>query len=343
MRHDMSEQDTKQSALITVGASGGLAPQNFEGVWRMSQIMASSGMMPKGMERPEAVFVAVQYGMELGMGAMASVQNIAVVNGRPTLWGDAMLGLVRGSGLLLGISESIEGDGDQMTAICAVSRKADMGVTESRFSVADAKRAGLWDKAGPWKQYPKRMLQMRARGFALRDKFPDVLRGLYAREEIEPEFCGEAEQVSSAAVLDRIKAPAKPGNAPADAPAPEPLTLTGAPTVADVRGWITDAADADELAAGIDQGTTAGASGDFVGDIDGTMVALGLSVIEIEWLHAISIDDAVSECPVGCMRMAALPKLCAGIGQVGRESEMGECFATCISLENDEVFRLISC
>ena len=101
--------------------------------------------------------------------------------------------------------------------------------------------------------------------------------------------------------------------------------------------------NADELAAGIDQGTTAGASGDFVGDIDGTMVALGLSVIEIEWLHAISIDDAVSECPVGCMRMAALPKLCAGIGQVGRESEMGECFATCISLENDEVFRLISC
>jgi hypothetical protein len=49
--------------------------------------------------------------------------------------------------------------------------------------VADAKAAGLWAKGGPWTQYPKRMLAMRARGFALRNAFADVLRGLVTAEE----------------------------------------------------------------------------------------------------------------------------------------------------------------
>jgi hypothetical protein len=52
-----------------------------------------------------------------------------------------------------------------------------------KFSVEEAKRALLWGKAGPWTAYPKRMMQMRARGFALRDAFADVLTGLITAEE----------------------------------------------------------------------------------------------------------------------------------------------------------------
>jgi len=51
--------------------------------------------------------------------------------------------------------------------------------------VEDAKRAGLWAKQGPWTAYPKRMMQMRARGFALRDAFPDVLKGMITAEEAQ--------------------------------------------------------------------------------------------------------------------------------------------------------------
>ena len=195
----------KTQALITMTPGGALTPGNFEGLWRLSEIMAASGMMPKNIERPETVFVAVQMGLEVGLSPMQAVQNIAVVNGRPTIWGDAMLGLVRGSGLLAAISEVTTGEGDATTAVCTVTRRDDPGETVGRFSVADAKRAGLWGKAGPWNQYPRRMLQMRARGFALRDKFPDVLKGLHAREEIEPEqYMGQVEVMSSAATLREI-------------------------------------------------------------------------------------------------------------------------------------------
>jgi hypothetical protein len=200
----------KAQPLITMH-QGALTPGNFEGLWRLSEIMAASGMMPKNIERPETVFVAVQMGLEVGLSPMQAVQNIAVVNGRPTIWGDAMIGLVRGSGLLDGISETLTGEGDSMTATCVVSRKGEAGETIGRFSVADAKRAALWGKAGPWTQYPKRMLQMRARGYALRDKFADVLKGLYAREEVEPEqYMGQVEVLSSAATLREIQNSAKP-------------------------------------------------------------------------------------------------------------------------------------
>ncbi len=58
----------------------------------------------------------------------------------------------------------------------------------------DAKRAGLWGKGGPWTAYPKRMLQMRARGFALRDAFPDVLKGMISVEEAQ-DYPDEAKPV----------------------------------------------------------------------------------------------------------------------------------------------------
>ena len=113
---------------------------------------------------------------------MQSMQNIAVINGRPSVWGDALLGLVKASPVCDDVVETLEGEGDRMTAICVAKRKGKSPV-EARFSVQDAIGADLWSKPGPWKQYPKRMLQMRARGFALRDAFPDVLRGLITAEE----------------------------------------------------------------------------------------------------------------------------------------------------------------
>ena len=89
-----------------------------------------------------------------------------------------MLALVRGSGLL----EYIKEEPTDAGCTCTVKRRGEDEVCRS-FSMEDAKRAGLAGKQGPWAQYPKRMLQMRARSWALRDVFPDVLKGVYIAEE----------------------------------------------------------------------------------------------------------------------------------------------------------------
>lgn len=162
-----------------------LRPQSFAELSQFAQMAAKSALVPRDYQgKPENVMLAVQMGSEVGLAPMQALQNIAVVNGRPAIWGDAMLGLVKASGLLTDIIEKIEGEGDAMTAICTVKRANSSPVTVS-FSVADAKKAGLWGKQGPWTQYPRRMLQMRARGFACRDGFPDVLKGLISAEEAQ--------------------------------------------------------------------------------------------------------------------------------------------------------------
>ncbi|WP_336717499.1 recombinase RecT [Asaia bogorensis] len=169
--------------VTTQGHAPAIQISNFDQLMRFGQMAAKSGMVPSQYNgKPDAIIIAVQMGSELGLAPMQALQNIAVINGRPSVWGDALLGLVRASSVCDDVIETFEGDGDSLTAICVAKRKGKSPV-EARFSVEDAKNASLWSKQGPWKQYPRRMLQMRARGFALRDAFPDVLRGLITAEE----------------------------------------------------------------------------------------------------------------------------------------------------------------
>lgn len=172
----------------------GLRLTSLDDMWRLAGIVLKAGWSPKDATQ-ESNLVAIQMGAEVGLPAMQAIQNIAVINGRPTIWGDAMLGLCQRNPIFdhAVFTEKIEGEGDNMVAVCKCARRGGQLVT-STFSVADAKVAGLWAGMGidkdwaraksPWVKYPKRMLQMRARGFGLRDAFADALKGLYAREEL---------------------------------------------------------------------------------------------------------------------------------------------------------------
>jgi hypothetical protein len=167
-------------------ASTGLALQSFDDAFRFSKMVASSEFAPKDFKgKPESCMLAIQHGSEVGLSPMQSLQSIAVINGRPTIWGDAALALVIGSHVCEYVTERVDGEGDKMAAVCFAKRRGYEKATIVRFSVEDAKKAGLWGKSGPWQQYPRRMLQLRARGFALRDAFPDVLRGLITAEEAQ--------------------------------------------------------------------------------------------------------------------------------------------------------------
>lgn len=170
--------------LKTGGRIAGIVPTTIEEVFRLAKAVAQSGLAPKGMGTPEQLTVAIMHGLEIGLPPMQAIQRIAVVNGRPTIWGDAVPALLLSRGFHIG--ETSEGEGDHRRAVCKV-RRPDGSMIERSFSVADAKKAGLWNKAGPWQQYPDRMLQMRARGYAARDGAADVLSGLYLREELEDE------------------------------------------------------------------------------------------------------------------------------------------------------------
>lgn len=157
-----------------------LSPQTFEQALTFSNYLADSDLVPKDFKgKPANCLIAMQWGAEIGLQPLQALQNLAVINGRPALWGDAVIALVRGSPLCEYVQESDDGK----MATCKVKRRNEPEQVRT-FSMDDAKAAGLMGKAGPWTQYPKRMRQMRARAFALRDVFPDVLRGLPVAEEL---------------------------------------------------------------------------------------------------------------------------------------------------------------
>ena len=169
--------------IVGVKNTFSLTPSSLKEAMEYAQIIANSTMVPKNYQgKPGDILVAVQMGAELGLKPIQALQNIAVINGRPSVYGDALLALVQAHPSFEDVKEAF--DEKTNTAFCTVKRKNQDEYTVS-FSSEDAKKAGLWAKAGPWSQYPKRMLQMRARSFALRDKFADALSGLIMAEEAQ--------------------------------------------------------------------------------------------------------------------------------------------------------------
>lgn len=186
---------------------GFMMPKSLQEAMQFADILANSDLVPKDYQRkPGNILVALQWGAEIGLQPLQALQNIACINGRPAIWGDAMLALVRQSGLLASIHEEQSDD----LATCVIQRKGEQERTVT-FSKEDAKKAGLSGKQGPWTNYPKRMMQMRARAYALRDIFPDVLKGMaVAEEEQDKEIdvtpsAKPAEHKGSSALKDRLK------------------------------------------------------------------------------------------------------------------------------------------
>ncbi len=173
---------TPKAALTSGNAVAAMVPNSIESAWRLSEVIAASGMAPKtyGTD-PNKIMVGMLAGMEIGLTPFAALQSIAVINGNPSLWGDGALALALASNLVEDMDETDDGH----KATCTIKRVGRATPIVRTFDMDDAKKAGLAGKAGPWTQYPARMRQMRARAFALRDGFPDVLKGLRVAEETQ--------------------------------------------------------------------------------------------------------------------------------------------------------------
>jgi hypothetical protein len=178
------QRETKPA--LSMG-DGGIELNDSRELMQFCEGIAKTNFVPSAFRgKPAELMAAVTYGRELGQSPLVALQNLAVINGRVSIWGDLALSLVLQTGLLEDIQEEIKGsiDDESMTAICTVTRKG-MSPHTVPFSMKQAKRAGLWGKRGPWQDYPDRMLMNRARAFALRDRFADALRGLALREETQ--------------------------------------------------------------------------------------------------------------------------------------------------------------
>ena len=238
----MTDETKKQTAIVrpSIATEGrGLVLRSYDEMWRFALCVVESDLAPKGMNKPAQIVIALQTGLEVGLPPMQALQGIAVINGKATIMGDAALALVFKSGLLENKREEYEGElgTDGYTAVFATKRRGDAAENVTRFSVNDAKVAGLWTKPGPWSQYYKRMLMYRAKGFHFRDHWPDILKGLHLYEE----FVGHVPLAENSAEMPTREQRALPQEP--EQVAQEPKQITQAPAnaaIGVVYGKLTD-------------------------------------------------------------------------------------------------------
>ncbi len=212
----MNEPAQNQVATITESKLPGWLRGFSEGTLEQAQAVATllskSDLVPKiFIGKPGDILIAGAMGARLGMDLFSSLAGIAPINGRASIWGDAMLAVCQNSPDYVDIKEVEEGDGDAFKATCTVLRRGRDPYTKA-FSMKDAAVAGLKNKQGPWSTNPKRMCMMRARSFALRGAFADRLAGFLSTEEAE-----DIKEVEGTVVPEPVAAKARPGRPTKDA------------------------------------------------------------------------------------------------------------------------------
>ncbi len=198
--------DVKTAVATANRVAFNISLTTLEDIQKFCAVIAKSEMVPKAYrDRPDNILVAAMQGQEIGLPLFQALQSIAVINGVPSIYGDAGLALVRGSGKLEDFDEWFEfagtridgvidwkdahDKGQNITAVCESKRVGATRTRKTYYGIKDAIAAKLWGKVSqtgvpsPWVTAPGRMMMFRARGFNLRDQFGDVLKGLKFYEE----------------------------------------------------------------------------------------------------------------------------------------------------------------
>lgn len=174
---------------------GLLVPKTLDQYIAFANLIMKGGrdLIPRGLQRDNpqqqiaTLIIAWQYGREVGLSPTKANRCVQVVNGMPSLYGEGPVGIVESRGLVEDMKEEWTGTfpNDDYTCTITLSRKGRPTPKKSSFSIGDAKRANLWGKAGPWTNHPKRMLYHRAKTFAARDLFPDIIGGFLSEDEAD--------------------------------------------------------------------------------------------------------------------------------------------------------------
>lgn len=243
------------NALTAAPSVTGMAfqPQSVDEALRLSELLATSDLVPacyKG--KPANVMVAITMGAEVGLAAMQALQNIAVINGHPSLWGDAIGALIKTHPHYEWIRE--EWDPELKQAVCTIKRRGEPERTQV-FGKREAQEAGLLSK-DTYKKHLQRMCERRARGRCAQDVFPDALKGLKPAEEVMDYIDGEVVPAPTAAQrtaarMDATKQGAPPAAESVDqstgevieGQAEEQQTNDTGASFADVKKAIESAAD----------------------------------------------------------------------------------------------------
>lgn len=181
--------------------------------WKTAQRVAGTPFVPSAFRgKPEAVFAAILFGEELGIGPMQALSSIHVIEGKPGMSPELMRALVARAGHRIDVKEA------SGTKVVLWGKRCDNDSEATvTWTMEDAKLAGLAGR-GAWKTYPRAMLLARATSELCRMVFADVVAGLSYTPEENASVAG--------VVWDELPVdPLQTAIEPAPAPEPKPLSI----------------------------------------------------------------------------------------------------------------------
>lgn len=221
MSTETKQEETHLAASVAQGTLS-LRESTFEALHRQARALSPSSLIPKhlrGKDNTETlanVTLVLAYGAELGLGAVASLSGIAVVNGRPFAESQTLAAAVRASGHCLYLRRTECGQGK---VTWETHRRGEPSPESRTFTWEQATKAGLSGR-DTYKAHPERMLSARALGWLLRDVYPDVTKGLGTEAERDDyEQRATVTVLSPVSGVERAKEAAKAALQSRDVPA----------------------------------------------------------------------------------------------------------------------------
>jgi hypothetical protein len=181
-------EETKAITPVTK-ATTALVP-DARNLWQLAVGFFNSGMFPN-VKNAYGAMTVIEMGREVGLPPIISLTTIDVIEGRPSMKGQAMLALVERHGIGIEIIQK-----DKKACRLKFTRPSKVSWIET-FTIEDAKN--IKDKSGKaltdktaWINYPEEMLFWRCVAKGSRVYCPDVILGLYAQEELDGAVSGPA-------------------------------------------------------------------------------------------------------------------------------------------------------
>ncbi len=152
----------------------------------LAEKVCQTDMVPSSYRNnPMRAAVAIMWGANLGLNFMEALQNIAVIKGTPSIWGDAIPAIVMASDICEDLDVTWNPETQEATA---TTKRRGMEPKSYTYGIAEAKAAGLVRGDSAWDKHGKRMAENRARGWLIRNVYPDLLKGLQVSDEVEESF-----------------------------------------------------------------------------------------------------------------------------------------------------------
>ena len=178
----------KRNMVADLGNGIYSSSDTFQLAFQMAKGLSQSTLVPQQFQNnPANCLIALEQSNRLNISPMAVMQNLYIVQGKPSFSSSFIIGLINASGkydMELQFDEE-EKDGKPYACTCW-TEKDGRKVTGIKITMDMADKEGWTKKNGSkWLTIPQVMLRYRAASFFARMNCPELSIGLYSKEEYD--------------------------------------------------------------------------------------------------------------------------------------------------------------